>query len=83
MKLTRVHSGFFNSSGHLSQWVLLDQCQAAVDAVECVGSDEGDVAAGENIKLDHFSGWETVSREWEASAFILAVFPFTPSLRGT
>jgi len=55
MKLTRVHSGFFNSSGYLSQWILLDQCQAAVDVVEHVGSDEGDVGAGENIKLDHFS----------------------------
>jgi len=55
MKLTRVHRGFFNSNGYLSQWVLLDQCQAAADAVEHVGSDEGDVVAGENIKLDHFS----------------------------
>jgi len=50
MQLTRVCRNFFNPSGYLSRWVLPDRFRAAVDAVDHVGSDEGD-----NSKLDHFS----------------------------
>ena len=32
-------SGFSSPSGYLSRWVLPDQCQASVGAVEQVGSD--------------------------------------------
>ena len=46
----RVHSGFSSPGGYLSRWVLPEKCQAPADAVEQVGSDEG-----ENIKLGHFS----------------------------
>jgi len=46
----RVHSGFLSPSGYLPQRVPPEECQAPDDAVEQVGSDEG-----ENIKLDHFS----------------------------
>jgi hypothetical protein len=49
----RVHSGFLNPRGVLSRWVLLDQRQGFVVAVEQVGSDEGDVPASENIEFDH------------------------------
>ena len=60
----RVHSGSLNPRGVLSRWILLDQCQTFVDTVKQVGSDEGDVPAGENIELDHISSlWRGEGRE--------------------
>ena len=49
----RIHNRFLDPNGILSRWVLLDQCQGSVDAVEQVGSDEGGVPPCENIELDH------------------------------
>ena len=50
-----VHNRFLDPRGILPRRVLLGQCQGSVDAVEHVGSDEGDIPTGENVKFDHDS----------------------------
>ena len=49
---------FLDSTGYLSSqsWILPDQCQASVDGVKQVGSDQGDVTAGKNIRPGDFPG---------------------------
>jgi len=51
----RVHRDYFDPSGYPFRWVAPDQCQASVDIVEQVGTNEGEVTVSENIKLDYFS----------------------------
>ena len=48
-----VDNGSLNPKGVLSRWVPPDQHEGLAITVEEVGSDEGEVPASEEVKLDH------------------------------